>query len=119
MAAGHKPDDREEQVFEYNRKTIYISDAHAALRESGHFLDWMLNFPAKHEQLYLSEAQNSSLRNYAKTNTGECFADCFDYCNIHGSDLEMMKRLRKNAPQTCPYFEELGKGSWSRNIGAK
>ena len=91
----------------YSRKTIYISEASATLHEFGHFLDWMLGFPAEHEQLYLAEAQNSGLRDYAKTNAREYFADCFAYCIIHGNDSEMMKSLRKNAPQTCTYFEEL------------
>ena len=103
----------------YSRKTIYISEASATLHEFGHFLDWMLGFPAEHEQLYLAEAQNSGLRDYAKTNAREYFADCFAYCIIHGNDSEMMKSLRKNAPQTCTYFEELGKDSWSRSIRSK
>ena len=63
----------------YSQKTIYISEASATLHEFGHFLDWMLGFPAEHEQLYLAEAQNSGLREYAKTNAREYFADCFDY----------------------------------------
>lgn len=103
----------------YSRKTIYISEASATLHEFGHFLDWMLGFPAEHEQLYLAEAQNSGLRDYAKTNTREYFADCFAYCIIHGNDSEMMESLRKNAPQTCTYFEELRKDSWSRSIRSK
>ena len=100
----------------YSRKTIYLSDASATLHEFGHFLDWTLGIPAEHEQLYLAEAQNSGLRDYAKTNAREYFADCFAYCIIHGNDSEMMERLRKNAPQTCTYFEKLGKDSWSRSI---
>ena len=103
----------------YSQKTIYISEASATLHEFGHFLDWMLGFPAEHEQLYLAEAQNSGLRDYAKTNAREYFADCFAYCIIHGNDSEMMKSLRKNAPQTYTYFEELGKDIWSRSIRSK
>ena len=103
----------------YSQKTIYISEASATLHEFGHFLDWTLGFPAEHEQLYLAEAQNSGLRDYAKTNAREYFADCFAYCIIHGNDSEMMESFRKNAPQTCTYFEELGKDSWSRSIRSK
>lgn len=103
----------------YSQKTIYLSEASATLHEFGHFLDWTRGFPAEHEQLYLAEAQNSGLRDYAKTNAREYFADCFAYCIIHGNDSEMMESLRKNAPQTCTYFEELGKGSWSRSIRSK
>lgn len=91
----------------YSQKTIYISEASATLHEFGHFLDWTLGFPAEHEQLFRAEAAAAPLRNYAKTNAREYFADCFSYCIIHGNDSEMMKHLRKNAPQTCTYFEEL------------
>lgn len=91
----------------YSQKTIYISEASATLHEFGHFLDWTLGFPAEHEQLFRAEAAAAPLRNYAKTNVREYFADCFAYCIIHGNDSEMMKHLRKNAPQTCTYFEEL------------
>ena len=103
----------------YSQKTIYISEASATLHEFGHFLDWTLGFPAEHEQLFRAEAAAAPLRNYAKTNAREYFADCFAYCIIHGNDSEMMESLRKNAPQTCTYFEELGKDSWSRSIRSK
>ena len=99
---------------DYSQKTIYLSEASATLHEFGHFLDWMLGFPAEHERLYLAEAQNSGMRDYAKTNAREYFADCFDYYITHGSSPEMLERLRKNAPQTCTYFEELGKSGWNR-----
>ena len=55
----------------YGQKTIYISEASATLHEFGHFLDYALGFPAEHERLYLAESQNSSLRDYAKTNSRE------------------------------------------------
>ena len=98
----------------YSRKTIYISEASATLHEFGHFLDGQMSFPTEHERLYLAEAQNSGLRDYAKTNAREYFADCFAYYITYGGNSEMMERLRKNAPQTCAYFEELGKGGWSK-----
>ena len=93
----------------YRQKTIYVSEASATLHEFGHFLDWTLGFPAEHEQLFRAEAAAAPLRDYAKTNAREYFADCFAYCIIHGNDSEMMESLRKNAPQTCTYFEELEK----------
>ena len=98
----------------YSQKTIYISEAGATLHEFGHFLDGQMGFPAEHERLYLAEAQNSGLRDYAKTNTREYFADCFAYYITYGSSPEMLVRLRKNAPQACTHFEKLGKGGWSR-----
>ena len=103
----------------YSRKTIYISEASATLHEFGHFLDWTLGFPAEHEQLFRAEAAAAPLRNYAKTDSREYFADCFSYYITYGSNSEMMEHLRKNMPQTCAYFEKLGKGGWSRDIHAK
>lgn len=63
----------------YSQKAIYISEASATLHEFGHFLDWTLGFPAEHEQLFRAEAAAAPLRNYAKTNAREYFADSFDY----------------------------------------
>ena len=96
----------------YSRKTIYISEASATLHEFGHFLDWMLGFPAEHEQLYLAEAQNSGLRNYAKTNAREYFADCFDYWIAYSGSEKRMETFRNAAPQTWAYFEALEKNNW-------
>ena len=98
----------------YSRKTIYISEASATLHEFGHFLDGQMGFPAEHERLYLAEAQNSGLRDYAKTNAREYFADCFACYITYGRNSEMMEYLRKNMPRTCACFEELGKGGWRR-----
>ena len=91
----------------YSQKTIYISEASATLHEFGHFLDGRMGFPTEHERLYLAEAQNSGLRDYAKTNAREYFADCFDYYITYGGNSEMLERLRKNAPQTCTYMDKL------------
>lgn len=104
---------------DYSQKTIYITEASATLHEFGHFLDWTLGFPAEHEQLFRAEAAAAPLRNYAKTDSREYFADCFSYYITYGSNSEMMEHLRKNMPQTCAYFEKLGKGGWSRDIHAK
>ena len=104
---------------DYSQKTIYLSEAGAVLHEFGHFLDWLLGFPAAHEQLFRAEATAAPLRDYAKTDSREYFADCFAYYITYGSNSEMMEHLRKNMPQTCAYFEELDKGGWSRDIHAK
>ena len=96
----------------YSQKTIYISEASATLHEFGHFLDWMLGFPAEHEQLYLAEAQNSGLRNYAKTNAREYFADSFAYWIAYSGSEKRMEIFRNAAPQTWAYFEALEKKNW-------
>lgn len=104
---------------DYAERTIYVSEAGAVLHEFGHFLDWLLGFPAEHERLFRAEAVAAPLRNYAKTDSREYFADCFAYYITYGSNSEMMEHLRKNMPQTCAYFKELGKDGWSRDIHAK
>ena len=91
----------------YSRKTIYLSDASATLHEFGHFLDWMLGFPAEHEQLYLAEAQNSGLRDYAKTNAREYFADCFAYWVKYAGNTNAISLLQECAPMTYRYMEDL------------
>ena len=96
----------------YSQKTIYLSEASATLHEFGHFLDWTLGIPAEHEQLYLAEAQNSGLRDYAKTNAREYFADCFDYWIAYSGSEKRMETFRNAAPQTWAYFEALEKNNW-------
>ena len=96
----------------YSQKTIYLSDASATLHEFGHFLDWTLGIPAKHQRLYLAEAQNSGLRDYAKTNAREYFADCFDYWIAYSGSEKRMETFRNAAPQTWAYFEALEKNNW-------
>ena len=91
----------------YSQKTIYISEASATLHEFGHFLDWTLGFPAEHEQLYLAEAQNSGLRDYAKTNAREYFADCFAYWVKYAENANAISLLQECAPMTYRYMEDL------------
>ena len=96
----------------YSQKTIYISEASATLHEFGHFLDYALGFPAEHERLYLAESQNSSLRDYAKTNSREFFADCFVYWITYSADKKRMDDFRDAAPQTYAYMKKLATNNW-------
>ena len=96
----------------YSRKTIYISEADATLHEFGHFLDYALGFPAEHERLYLAESQNSSLRDYAKTNSREFFADCFVHWITYSADKKRMDDFRDAAPQTYAYMKKLATNNW-------
>ena len=96
----------------YSQKTIYLSDASATLHEFGHFLDYALGFPAEHERLYLAESQNSSLRDYAKTNSREFFADCFVYWITYSADKKRMDDFRDAAPQTYAYMKKLATNNW-------
>ena len=72
-----------------------------------------MGIPAEHEQLYLAEAQNSGLRDYAKTNAREYFADSFDYWIAYSGSKKRMETFRNAAPQTWAYFEALEKNNWS------
>ena len=91
----------------YSRKTIYISEASATLHEFGHFLDWTLGFPAEHEQLFRAEAAAAPLRNYAKTNAREYFADCFAYWVKYAGNTNAIPLLQECAPMTYRYMEDL------------
>ena len=91
----------------YSQKTIYISEASATLHEFGHFLDWMLGFPAEHEQLFRAEAAAAPLRNYAKTNVREYFADCFAYWVKYAGNTNAISLLQECTPMTYRYMEDL------------
>ena len=91
----------------YIQKTIYISDASATLHEFGHFLDWMLGFPAEHEQLFRAEAAAAPLRDYAKTNAREYFADCFAYWVKYAGNTNAISLLQECAPMTYRYMEKI------------
>lgn len=91
----------------YSQKAIYISEASATLHEFGHFLDWTLGFPAEHEQLFRAEAAAAPLRNYAKTNAREYFADCFAYWVKYAENANAISLLQECAPMTYRYMEDL------------
>ena len=91
----------------YSQKTIYLSDASATLHEFGHFLDWMLGFPAEHEQLFRAEAAAAPLRDYAKTNAREYFADCFAYWVKYAGNTNAISLLQECTPMTYRYMEDL------------
>ena len=91
----------------YSQKTIYISEASATLHEFGHFLDWTLGFPAEHEQLFRAEAAAAPLRDYAKTNAREYFADCFAYWVKYAGNTNAISLLQECAPMTYRYMEDL------------
>ena len=91
----------------YGQKTIYISEASATLHEFGHFLDWTRGFPAEHEQLFRAEAAAAPLRNYAKTNAREYFADCFAYWVKYAGNTNAISLLQECTPMTYRYMEDL------------
>lgn len=96
----------------YAGKTIYLADPSSTLHEFGHFLDGQLGFPAEHERLYLAEAQSSGLRDYAKTNAREYFADCFAFRVVNDGNGQRTERFRNAAPQTWACLEHLEANGW-------
>ena len=98
----------------YGTKYIYVSQASATVHEFGHFLDRVLNFPAKHTALYESEKDTAGevLRDYALTNKREYFADYFAFWIRYRNDAERMERLRAATPETYQYFTELEANNW-------
>ena len=96
----------------YTDKTIYISDAKATLHEFGHFLDKVLDDSAEWERLFQAEAKDSILRDYAKTNSREYFADCFAYWISYSDNEKRMKSFQNAAPQTYAYMEMLATNKW-------
>lgn len=62
---------------------------------------------------YLAEAQDSGLRDYAKTNSREYFADCFVYWITYSGNEKRMETFRNTAPQTYAYMEKLAANNWA------
>lgn len=100
-------------VTDYTHRTIYVTEADATLHEFGHFLDDVLSFPAEHERLFHEEAENSILRDYAKTGAHEYFADCFAYWVEHRDSEQYMMWFQESMPQTYAYFVALEAENWA------
>lgn len=92
---------------DYAERMIYVSEAGAVLHEFGHFLDWLLGFPAEHERLFRTEAAAAPLRNYAKTDSREYFADYFAYWVKYVGNTSAISLLQECTPMTYRYMEDL------------
>lgn len=91
---------------DYAERMIYVSEAGAVLHEFGHFLDWLLGFPAEHERLFRTEAAAAPLRNYAKTDSREYFADYFAYWVKYVGNTSAISLLQECTPMTYRYMVE-------------
>ena len=89
----------------YTEKRIYVSEASAVLHEFGHFLDCAMGFPQEHKDLYALEAASAPMKQHAKSNSLEYFAEFFAYW-LSGS-TRTLAQLKELAPETYAYFEEL------------
>ena len=89
----------------YTEKRIYVSEASAVLHEFGHFLDCTMGFPQEHKDLYALEAVSAPMKQHAKSNSLEYFAEFFSYW-LSGS-TRTLAQLKELTPETYAYFEEL------------
>ena len=102
-------------VTSYSKKAIFVSDASAIWHEFGHYVEGRLTFPAKHTELFIREAQNSILRDYAKSNSNEYFADCFEYYLKNKGNAKNIDLFKSKAPMTYQYLQELEACGWGLN----
>ena len=102
-------------VTSYSKKTIFVADASAIWHEFGHYIDGRLTFPAKHTELFIREAQNSILRDYAKSNSNEYFADCCEYYLKNNDNAKNNNLFKSKAPMTYQYLQELEACGWGLN----
>ena len=56
------------------------------------------------------------LKDYAKTNSREFFADCFVYWITYSADKKRMDDFRDAAPQTYAYMKKLATNNWGSLI---
>ena len=89
----------------YTEKRIYVSKASAVLHEFGHFLDCTMGFPQGHKNLYALEAASAPMKQHAKSNSLEYFAEFFSYW-LSGS-TRTLAQLKELAPETYAYFDAL------------
>ena len=92
-------------VAVYPEKRIYVSEASAILHEFGHFLDCTMGFPQAHKDLYALEAASAPMKQHAKSNSLEYFAEFFSYW-LSGS-TRTLAQLKELTPETYAYFESL------------
>ena len=100
---------------DYAGKHIYVSEASSTLHEFGHFLDYILGSPSKTNGLFEEESKTTTafLRNYARTNCREYFADCFVYWVKYKDNAGKIELFQKNAPKTYSYFRRLDAAGWT------
>lgn len=99
---------------DYSAKRIYVSEAHATVHEFGHFLDCVLGSPSKSYTFYAEEASATSpfLRDYARTNCREYFADYFVYWLEHYDKPDKAAMMQSLTPKTYQYFSALSQNNW-------
>lgn len=98
----------------YRNRGIYLTAASSLVHEFGHFLHYALGFPQETEALFEAEARNAAfLRDHARSNFREYFADCFAYWIKNREDADAMTLFAREAPETFCYFAALEEDSWT------
>lgn len=97
----------------YTEKRIYVSEASAVLHEFGHFLDCTMGFPQAHKDLYALEAASAPMKQHAKSNSLEYFAEFFAYW-LSGS-TRTLAQLKELTPETYAYFDGLS-SAWTAGV---
>lgn len=98
----------------YGTKTVYLEQAQSAVHELGHFLDYTLNFPAKHERLFQTENAGAAkvLGSYSQRNSHEYFAEYFEFWIKNRTQSDRMRKLQAVSPATYQYFWGLEAANW-------
>lgn len=98
----------------YAQKCIYVSEASSTRHEFGHFLDYALGSPSKTEGFYEAESAETTafLRDYARTNCREYFADYFVYWLKHHDNEAKAAQMQQFTPRTYEYFTTLSENGW-------
>ena len=63
--------------------------------------------------MFRAEGACAPLRNYAKTDSAEYFADCFAYWIANSGSTQAMARFQAAAPRTYTYFQALTADGWA------
>lgn len=99
---------------DYSANTIYLAQPQSTVHEFGHFLDDLLNFPAKHEQLFQAESAGAAkvLGSYSQRNSHEYFAEYFEFWIKNRTQSDRIRKLQAISPATYQYFWGLEAANW-------
>lgn len=102
-------------LFSRGSKTIWTVVGHSLPHEFGHFTqNVIMNDLKSIESCYREEKDNLSpmIPAYAKTNSGEFFAEFFGVYMFNQDDEAALARLKFYMPKTFDYFEKLNESNW-------
>ena len=99
-------------IYSQKKIVINISSIECLEHEMGHFLGYMTNLASYRnhsdivEEAYLAESSNSNIRDYARSNSEEFFADMYSwYLNGHVIYSCESVSMRDNVPKSFLLFQ--------------